>query len=740
MSIFDNDLPTFSWPETDFAQDNLNTQSTNLSSTLLPSPFFEQDHEPKEAIQNMYPFENENSFTSFPPLQETNTSHSINTKDLWSKKAEGFKFEYDQESVATNHFYDDSTNLSSFTLFDANKEEITALDLETQQNGFENQTLPEIEEMKRHNKQKKQTNQKKIFLKKDPLSVKKNQSSKKEKPFQKTSNFVSSGEGEWTSSLKEKAFKNFNNNTQNNYSSQPNSSKNEQLSQSGRYVNQKSLKVKKKRPETTTDLQTNIEKGNCNQISNVSKFKLNPDNGNSNQFNPRKRKKILKFKKKGQYFYFSDKGHRGNLKEKTQHKNCYQIQKKKLKFKNKYRIKKIPKEKEKVKKKEKKIKLIKKQNDNLKKRNTSNSEYFSPTSDYLSFSEYNSSSISDSMSDSMSRSMSESESFSEFEENFELSSKLIQKKERKRTKEQVFGSGSGKDHKKIPKKKINKKIISIKSPNILYKNKKIRLNFKVTRSKSFDYNDLKTKVSQINNKKKSYLKLRMISSSPIQVPTVIHERTNKRKNEKKKQEKKNNEKRKRNKKKISAYYEKKYMSPHHHHHHNQYKKNHHYHHNHHNRHHRRRHHRHHRSHRVNSSDFSSRYHEQDQKHNQNKKKNYKNKNKNQSQHNRNNKYEKSIFKERINSMKKETTVSERMVTSEHARNIFEKWFHERNQLETGPYPDTKTKKKLAKQSNTEIIHVNRWFAQRRRTEKIRCLNGNRMCPAWIKKRGRPRKD
>ncbi|KAJ6226899.1 morphogenesis protein sog2 [Anaeramoeba flamelloides] len=763
MSIFDNDLPSFNWPiENDFAQDNLISQSTNVSSSLLPSPFFEQEHAPKESMQNMYHLENDNYFTSFPPPQETDISHNTNPKDLWNKKADGFKFEYDQESVAPNHFYDDSTNLSIFSLFDPNKEQITILDLENQQNDFENQALPEIEEMKRHNKQTKQNDQKKIFFKKDPLPIKKNQSTKKEKQFQKTSDFVSNKEGN-KNPVNENHLNNLNKNWKNNYSSQPTSSSGyKQLSQSGRSMNTNNFKVKNEIPKTSTNLQTNIEKTNCNEFGDLLKFKLNPLGINSSQLNSRKRKKILKFKKKGQYFYFSEKGYGGNFNKKASQKNGYQIKKKKPKFKNKKKIKKIQKEKEKIKiidqeiEKEKEKKRNSKQNSNPNKRNLSNSEYFSPNSESLSFPEYISSSIPESMSDTIARSMSESESesesFSESEENFESNSKFMKKRERERTKEHVFGNGrngfsdEGNDFTKIDKNKIKKNIISIKSPNILFKNKKIRLNFKVPRSKSFDYNDLKKQINQKNINNSSNLKLRMISSSPLQCPTVIHRGVGKRKNNKKKKE---NEKKNRKKKKISAYYDQKSMSTHHRHHRHQNKKKRHNHHHHLCRvrhHHRHHHHRHHRSHHINSNILHYNQNEHDQKHIQNKNKNYKNKHKNQSQCNRLEKYEKLKFKEGINShlkkkaMKKEVKVSERMVTSEHARNIFEKWFQEKSKLETGPYPDSKTKKKLAKQSNTPIIHVNRWFAQRRRTEKIRCLNGNRVYPTWIKKKGRPRKD
>ncbi|KAJ6239645.1 hypothetical protein M0813_24867 [Anaeramoeba flamelloides] len=348
MSIFDNDLPTFSLPtENDFLQDSTNAQSISLSSALNPSPFLEQDHDPKESIQNMYPFENDYYFTSLPPLQDPNITRNVNTKDPLSKKAEGFEFGYDQDYVNTNEFCDDSTNLSSFNLFDSSKEHFTILDFEKQQNGFENQALPKIEEMKSHKKQNKERKKKKKFLKKDPLSKTKSQPTKNESQFEKNSNFVHNTKRK-KSILNEKPFPNYNKTKKNNYFSQPTpSSSYKQLSQSGGSITHNNLKVTISNPDQFTHPQTKMEENQKNHFGILFNARTSHFNKSPNQLISRKRKKILKCKKNGQYFYFSNRRYGENLEKNSTQNIGYKVKKRKKKRKNKYKTKTIEKEKKK---------------------------------------------------------------------------------------------------------------------------------------------------------------------------------------------------------------------------------------------------------------------------------------------------------------------------------------------------------------------------------------------------------
>ncbi|KAJ3441691.1 homeobox protein meis2 [Anaeramoeba flamelloides] len=101
-----------------------------------------------------------------------------------------------------------------------------------------------------------------------------------------------------------------------------------------------------------------------------------------------------------------------------------------------------------------------------------------------------------------------------------------------------------------------------------------------------------------------------------------------------------------------------------------------------------------------------------------------NKNKNKNKNKKNNKNKKK----------------ERMVTTKYAKKIFEKWFQKHCRNVVGPYPTKKIKKKLAKKTFTSQTHVNRWFAQRRRVEKMKWVNKKIDKPPWLKKKGRPAKN
>ncbi|KAJ6253077.1 homeobox protein meis2 [Anaeramoeba flamelloides] len=81
--------------------------------------------------------------------------------------------------------------------------------------------------------------------------------------------------------------------------------------------------------------------------------------------------------------------------------------------------------------------------------------------------------------------------------------------------------------------------------------------------------------------------------------------------------------------------------------------------------------------------------------------------------------------------KKRKKRNKRLNTPKHAKSIFEKWFLEHLNDPQGPYMDKKTRTRLSQTTSIPELQVQRWFGQRRRSQRLRWLKGEAPKPNWI---------
>ncbi|KAJ3437301.1 homeobox protein meis1 [Anaeramoeba flamelloides] len=81
--------------------------------------------------------------------------------------------------------------------------------------------------------------------------------------------------------------------------------------------------------------------------------------------------------------------------------------------------------------------------------------------------------------------------------------------------------------------------------------------------------------------------------------------------------------------------------------------------------------------------------------------------------------------------KKRKKRQQRLNTPKHAKSIFEKWFLEHLDDPQGPYMDKETRTQLSQITSIPELQVQRWFGQRRRSQRLRWLKGEAPKPNWI---------
>ncbi|KAJ3451548.1 homeobox protein meis2 [Anaeramoeba flamelloides] len=81
--------------------------------------------------------------------------------------------------------------------------------------------------------------------------------------------------------------------------------------------------------------------------------------------------------------------------------------------------------------------------------------------------------------------------------------------------------------------------------------------------------------------------------------------------------------------------------------------------------------------------------------------------------------------------KKRKKRQQRLNTPKHAKSIFEKWFLDHLDDPQGPYMDKETRTQLSQITAIPELQVQRWFGQRRRSQRLRWLKGEAPKPNWI---------
>ncbi|KAJ6242599.1 homeobox protein meis3-related [Anaeramoeba flamelloides] len=89
-------------------------------------------------------------------------------------------------------------------------------------------------------------------------------------------------------------------------------------------------------------------------------------------------------------------------------------------------------------------------------------------------------------------------------------------------------------------------------------------------------------------------------------------------------------------------------------------------------------------------------------------------------------------KKRLTILKKQRkSRSERVLTSEDAKSLFETWFLDHINDESGPYPNKETRKWMTEKTGIPHLQIQRWFGQRRRLQIMHWKNGQADKPNWI---------